>query len=86
MPRIDANRLLDLLRDETLVPDEQLPDTGVGLERERMLSAMFIKSPNYGTRCSTVITIDKSNQVRFTERVYDVTDFTFSQKAFEFKI
>lgn len=85
-PLIDHNQLLDLLHDEAQAPDEKLPDTGVGLERERMLSAMFIKSADYGTRCSTVITVDQSNHVRFTERGYNLTNFTHTQKEFEFKI
>ncbi|MDK2778113.1 MAG: NRDE family protein [Pseudomonadota bacterium] len=36
--------------------DEQLPSTGVPAEWERMLSAQFIVSPAYGTRCSTALT------------------------------
>lgn len=81
---IDHEGILDALLDEAIAPDHELPDTGVGLERERILSAMFIKSPGYGTRCSTVITIDRSNNVHFVEREYDVNTFTFSQRAFDF--
>ena len=36
-------------------PDDQLPQTGVPLEWERLLSAQFINAPGYGTRCSTGI-------------------------------
>ncbi len=59
---------LDFLSDSSLAPDEQLPQTGVPLEWERLLSAMFIQSPEYGTRTSTVILIDKEDQVTFYER------------------
>ena len=75
-----------MLFDEEIAADNLLPDTGVGLERERALSAMFIKSPGYGTRCSTVILIDNNNQVFFTERVYDLQTFSFSENTFTFKI
>ena len=64
--------------------DDQLPDTGVGLERERMLSSMFIKSPNYGSRCTTVVTIDRNNKIEFTERVYDLKTFEFGEQTFSF--
>lgn len=83
---IDPTKLFDLLYDDRTAPDEKLPDTGVGLERERMLSSMFIKSPNYGTRCSTVVMIDQANNVYFSERVYDLSTFEYSSHVFEFKI
>jgi uncharacterized protein with NRDE domain len=63
----DENSLLGLLRDERTAPDAQLPDTGVGVAWERLLSSAFILSPQYGTRSSTVVRIDRSRQVRFDE-------------------
>ncbi len=77
---------MNALYDDQQAPDDQLPDTGVGLERERMLSSMFIKSPNYGSRCSTVVTIDHNNKVEFTERVYDLKTFEFTKKSFTFDV
>ncbi len=63
--------LFELLRDERTAKDDELPDTGIGLERERLLSSRFISSPEYGTRCSTVITIDSHQRVHFCERPFD---------------
>ncbi|GHM99434.1 hypothetical protein WSM22_09240 [Cytophagales bacterium WSM2-2] len=85
-PEIDAEKILEALRDEHQAPDSQLPDTGVGLERERMLSAMFIKSPNYGSRCSTIVTISQQNKIEFTERVYNLRTFEFTQQTFNFQM
>jgi uncharacterized protein with NRDE domain len=45
----------DMLSDTTRTSDCRLPKTGVTLEKERMLSAVCIESPNYGTRVSTVV-------------------------------
>lgn len=45
----------EMLADTTPAPDLRLPETGVPLEVERMLSAVRIESPNYGTRTSTVV-------------------------------
>ena len=53
----DETALFRLLRDDTLHPDAALPATGVSLAWERLLSAAFIRSPDYGTRCSTVIKV-----------------------------
>ena len=45
----------ELLADQTIVADDKLPQTGVPLEWERLLSAVFVKSENYGTRASTLL-------------------------------
>jgi uncharacterized protein with NRDE domain len=69
LPEPDA--LLAILADTSRPSDHLLPDTGVGLERERLLSARFIVSPDYGTRASTVVLIDRTGQVTFVERSFD---------------
>ncbi len=46
---------LQWLSDRQTAADAELPDTGVGLEIERLLSAVFIANPVYGTRCSTLV-------------------------------
>lgn len=51
----DDQALLHLLRDDAMHPDEALPRTGVSLEWERLLSAAFVRSPDYGTRSSTIL-------------------------------
>ena len=47
----------DLLEDERKRPDDLLPNTGVGVEMERLLSSTFIASPIYGTRCSNFLAL-----------------------------
>ena len=63
--------LTNLLSDQTLAANADLPSTGVPPELERNLSAMFIKIPGYGTRCTTVIKIIKDGWTSFAETVYD---------------
>jgi uncharacterized protein with NRDE domain len=60
--------LFDALADERVAPDAQLPDTGVGLERERWLSSAFIRGEHYGTRASTVLAIDHHGRGVIVER------------------
>lgn len=60
--------LLDVLADETRPPDAELPSTGLDLERERLVSPIFIRSGAYGTRCSTVVRIDASGRGEILER------------------
>lgn len=66
----DKEDYFGLLADEALAADETLPDTGVEREIERVLSAIFIKTPVYGTRCSTVLTIDRELSFELDERVF----------------
>ena len=63
----DTAPLLALLRDDRPAPDAQLPQTGMSLEWERLLSSAFVRAPDYGTRCSTIIRIDIRGRAYFDE-------------------
>lgn len=65
---LKAEKLLEILNDRTPATEDLLPETGIGIERERILSPMFIETPVYGTRSSAVITVDDTGLVNFTER------------------
>lgn len=82
---LNPEAFLEALYDDIKAPDHLLPDTGVGLEFERTLSSMFIKSPEYGSRCSTVVLADINGNWLFYERVYDIRDFTYRTNSFKFK-
>ena len=64
--------LFDILLDRSEAPDDELPDTGVGLRRERELSAIFISGQRSGTRASTAVLVDKDGEVLFIERSFGV--------------
>lgn len=63
-------QLFDLLSDRSAAPDHELPDTGVGLQRERELSPIFISGDRHGTRASSVLLVDKDGRVLFIERSF----------------
>lgn len=65
----DKEILFKLLADESLADDQDLPDTGIGYEKEKALSAIFIRTPIYGTRCSTLVTFTKALAPDLDERV-----------------
>jgi uncharacterized protein with NRDE domain len=67
----DNRRLLELLRDDAPAADHELPRTGVSDEWERLLSSAFIRAPGYGTRCSTLLCVDRDGRVRFDEWTWD---------------
>lgn len=66
----DQQIFFDILADDEIVPDNELPDTGVPLEWERRLSAIFVRSPDYGTRASTIVAVDAAGGVFFEERSF----------------
>ena len=65
---IDAGELMEILTDHRVAHDHELPDTGVPIDIERMLSSRFIRSPGYGTRASSVVLMDKHQRVVFREQ------------------
>ncbi|MDX9788230.1 MAG: NRDE family protein [Desulfobacterales bacterium] len=67
---VGPEQVFQLLFDKSTPPAEQLPDTGVGLRKEKMLSPMFISSKGYGTRSSSVLLMSHSGQISFAERSY----------------
>lgn len=58
----------ELLADKEIVADRHLPETGVPLDWERILSAVFVSSADYGTRASTLLTMHGSGLVTLIER------------------
>ncbi len=78
--------LFDLLADRLAPPDRNLPDTGIGLEWERLLSTMFIKSPVYGTRSSTLLFIGKNRRVKLIEKIYNGEEEPWLVSRFAFPV
>lgn len=82
----DLSPLFSALADRTQAPDVALPETGISIERERLLSAPFIVSDDYGTRCATVVAITRRGDARFVERTFDAQGHVRDEAAFEFEI
>jgi uncharacterized protein with NRDE domain len=78
--------LFSILKDQTRPEDRQLPDTGIGLEWERILSSMFITSPIYGTRSSSLLLVDRQRRVTFVERIYNGGSEPWVTAKFQFGI
>lgn len=65
---VNTEDLFTVLADRTIAPDELLPDTGAGIEIERLASPAFITSPDYGTLASTVLRIGRDGSFDAEER------------------
>ncbi|MNJ46723.1 hypothetical protein D3C77_418610 [compost metagenome] len=66
----DSECLLALLADPRPAADTQLPQTGVGLATERLLSSVFIASAHYGTRASTALLVAANGRRELRERSF----------------
>lgn len=78
--------LLALLADRRTADDEALPETGVGHDWEKLLSAAFIRAPGYGTRASSVLLIETGGEVSFRERSFGANAELLEDRRFHFTI
>jgi len=67
---VSSAALLRLLSDRQEADAAELPDTGIGAELEKRVSAPFVVNPVYGTRCSTAVRLHADGSLRFAERVF----------------
>ncbi|MEO6339236.1 MAG: NRDE family protein [Caulobacteraceae bacterium] len=79
-----AEALLDGLHEETLPPDGGPPTTPSDVPQEPAQSAIFIRNPVYGTRCSTVVAIDHAGQGLIVERRFDAAGAAEGETALPF--
>ncbi|MEO9869034.1 NRDE family protein [Ekhidna sp.] len=84
--KFDLEDLIEMMQNTETAEDGALPNTGLDYEREKALSAMCIRTPDYGTCCSTAITIDYDGNVAFMEKSYPVGDRNDEIVSFNFQI
>lgn len=80
-PLIQKESLFKIMADETTAPDLELPSTGLDLEKERAVSSIFVRTSDYGTRCSSILLIDHKGKIDFTERSFDSTTKTITNEV-----
>lgn len=80
--------LLALLNQRQIAPDNTLPDTGVGLAMERVLSSRFIHAPGmaYGTRASTVLRVTHDGKVQWREWSWNAAGECTQTQAHDFAL
>jgi len=78
----DIEELISIMKDETRASDSDLPQTGIGVEWERLLSSIFIRHEEYGTRSTSIIMQDKLGKTRFVEVRYDGKGRNLGRQAF----
>jgi uncharacterized protein with NRDE domain len=81
-----ADALLELLDDSRTAADDELPETGLPREWEKVLSAPRIVHPTYGTRSSTALVVDAAGSVTVSERCFDAAGTIVGTATVNFRI
>jgi len=79
-PKTDT--LFALLADRTQAADNELPDSGLTLDFERLLSSAFIASEGYGTRASTVLLRRADGSHTLSERQFGANGIYLGERCF----
>lgn len=81
---LDPAPLFDMLRDAEPAPGNDYAGSGLSPDLARAVSAPFISTPDYGTRCSTVVLVSSSGAVEIYERRFDRFGEPGGESSFSF--
>jgi uncharacterized protein with NRDE domain len=84
--QVDPEALLELLADRSVVSGDEPPGFELQLAPELITRMMFIVSPEYGTRSSTVLLVDRDGGVVFVERQFDAAGRTAGTRSHKYRI
>jgi uncharacterized protein with NRDE domain len=84
-PDVAAEDLFGMLADREPADVDELPATGLPVEWERTVSAPFIVNERYGTRCSSVLLVERNGRTVLQERRFDAAGIQTGSSRFEFK-
>jgi uncharacterized protein with NRDE domain len=83
-PDISPEDLFTMLADREQASAPDLPSTGLPEDWERVVSAPFIVNERYGTRCSSVLLVERTGRTILQERRFDATGIQSGNSRFEF--
>ena len=83
---IDQDNIMEMLKNNDEAMGNSLPNTGISYELEKKLSPVFISMKGYGTRCSTVIFVDRTNKVSFFEVIYNEKKQIIGKKSYKLQL
>ena len=83
---VDHSSLQASVSDRSAAPQASLPDTGIGLEMERLLSSQFIVTQEYGTRATTTLAVHHTGRADFLEQSFSPGGLAAGQRRFAFRL
>mgnify|MGYP000211947998 CR=1 FL=1 len=82
---LSIDTLFELMANDKQALPNLLPDTGLSQEWEQLLSAIFIVSPTYGTRSTSIITYDLNGRVQVFDQSYTPSGESHTKRFFDIK-
>ena len=82
--KVNATELLRLLADQTPAAISEVDNSELPFKLARSLTAPFIVSDSYGTRCSTTLMISYDGKTEFCERRFDARGVARGDSNFSF--
>jgi uncharacterized protein with NRDE domain len=83
-PDVTPDSLFAILADREPAPADDLPSTGLPPDWERVVSSPFIVNERYGTRCSSVLMVERNGRTILHERRFDSAGVQSGTSRFEF--
>lgn len=84
--QVNETALMRLLGDRVRANARDIEANGGSFDRAHALSAPFIVMPDYGTRCSTVLTRNSEGQVRISEARFAADGLPTGQTDFAYAV
>jgi uncharacterized protein with NRDE domain len=81
---VNETTLLRLLKDREPGPIDEAESGPLDFSAMRAITAPFIVTPRYGTRCSTVMLVDTAHSWRVTERRFDAAGTAVGDSRYAF--
>lgn len=81
---VNESMLLRMLDDRALGPIDEVDSKKLGFAKAHAITAPFIVMPDYGTRCSTIVTADSLGKWQMTERRFDAEGVSTGESRFTF--
>lgn len=83
---VNETNLLRMLDDRHKASTEEVQTSDLSFSMAHALTAPFIVLAEYGTRCSTVLTVGDEGRARFAERRFDARGRTTGESSFVFDL
>jgi len=83
--RVNETQLLQLLDDRDKGPVDEVRSHRLPFATAHAITAPFIVTPEYGTRCSTVVRVDRTGLWHFLERRFDASGTSVGESRFSFR-
>ena len=84
--KLDDDNLWRILADNCKPSEIELPNTGIPLAQEMILSSIFVNSPSYGTRVSSILKLGVDGTLQFAERSFSQNRQVVDEQVYQFKV